>query len=113
TPRMNAGDVGYLFRYAGTEPLARAQLWDWYMAHYRPLAARISSEGMLVVPSLFDEACSSAARKQLADFFIPRLKTIPGLSRTLALTEQRIDQCISLRDSKGTSIRAALLAAGR
>ena len=113
SPQMNISDIRYLFHDARNEPIARAQLWSWYKAHFQSLVTRVSSEGMLVVPDLFSNACSSKLKTQLADFLGPRAKAIPGLARELTLTEQRIDQCISLRESKGRAIRAALLAAAR
>ncbi|MGC8534785.1 MAG: M1 family metallopeptidase [Rhizomicrobium sp.] len=113
SPQMNTSDIRYLFTDASNQPVARAQLWSWYEGHYQSLVTRISGEGMLVVPSLFSNACSSDLKAQLADFLGPRAKTIPGLAHALTLAEQRIDQCISLRESKGRAIREALLAAAR
>ncbi len=113
SPQMDVGDIRYLFTDASNEPVARAQLWDWYKAHYPSLAIRISSKGMLIVPDLFRMACSSDMKTQLDEFMGPRTKFIPGLSHKLALAGQRIDQCISLRESRARSIRAALLAASR
>jgi alanyl aminopeptidase len=113
SPQMNVSDIRYLFTDASSEPVAREQLWDWYRAHYRSLVIRISNTGMLIVPALFRTACSSAMKTQLDEFMGPRTKLIPGLSHELTLAGQRIDQCISVRDSKGRSFRRALLAASR
>ncbi len=110
---MNFSDIRYLFTDARNEPVARTQLWSWYETHYQSLATRMSGESMLVVPELFGKTCSSAMKAQLTDFLGPRAKAVPGLARQLMLTEERIDQCISLRESRGRAIRAALLAVGR
>ena len=113
SPQMNISDIRYIFTAASNEPLARKQLWDWYQAHYSPLSKRLSNKTMLIVPDLFAAACSSAMKSDLDAFMAPRTKFIPGLAHVLTLAGQRIDQCISFRDSKARAFRRALLFASR
>jgi alanyl aminopeptidase len=48
--------------------------------------------------------CNAADRKELADFFQPKVNQYAGGERVLAQTLERIDLCIASRDALGPSL---------
>lgn len=113
TPKLRIGDVRFLFADMSQEPPARAALWDWYRSHYEALERRISAGEVWRGAAVMNQACTPELRKQLDDFFAPKLASLPPLKRGLTLAEERIDRCIALREAKGKDIRGTLIEASK
>jgi len=108
TPKMRTGEIRYLFQYFGQEPVASAVLWDWYKTNYRALLARLSASGMRRAPGSLENQCDAASRDELSAFFAPKLNTLVGIARPLAMAEERISRCIAFRAAKAKDVATAL-----
>lgn len=62
---------------------------------------------------MFSHVCDAGTRKEMVDFFQPKVATIPGLKRRLAMAEEQIDRCMAFKDAKGKELRAALIEVGK
>lgn len=113
TPKIHIGDIRYFYAYMGAEPAARTALWAWYKKNYDALHKRVSDEEIPRSINMFSDVCDGDTRKDMEDFFQPKVAAIPGLKRPLALAEEHIDRCIAFRDAKGKAVRTALAEAGK
>jgi len=108
SPDMRVGEIGYVFTGMQGEPVGRAVLWRWFNENYPRLVARLSPAGMQRTPGIAGEACDTSSRAALEAFFRPKVATLPGTPRTLALAEEQIARCIALRAAKASELAAAL-----
>jgi len=107
-PKMRTGELRYLYQYLAAEPAARAVLWSWFKANYGTLLARVSTQGMSRASGILANACDAPSREALERFFRPKTATLVGVSRPLALAEEKIDACIAFKAAKGAEIDEAL-----
>jgi alanyl aminopeptidase len=60
------------------------------------------------LPAVGNSFCTAAERKELADFFQPKVADWSGADRNLAQTLETIDLCIAKRDALGPSLESFL-----
>jgi alanyl aminopeptidase len=113
SPQMRTGELSYVYTGMQADPASRAVLWEWFTGNYDALLARLSPSGMLRTPGILGEACDGVTRAQGDYFFRPKIASLPGTPRTLALAEEQIDRCVAFRDTKGAEIRDALRQSAR
>lgn len=113
TPKIHIGDIRYYYAFMSGEPTARVALWSWFQAHYVALTARVGDEEIPRSIGMFSHVCDAGTRKEMVDFFQPKVATIPGLKRRLAMAEEQIDRCMAFKDAKGKELRAALIEVGK
>lgn len=70
----------------------RGAAWDWVMANYAALAARLES-GTSRLVGITGRFCSNAEAEQVSAFFEPKIEDIPGGPRTLATSLEAIRLC--------------------
>lgn len=99
TPRVQVGEMNYLYEAQLDEPANRAAAWQWLHAHFDALRERLPPFAQAGLPARFAVGrCSMAAADELAAFFTPRIKDLIGGERGLAQTVERIRQCATLRE---------------
>lgn len=107
-PQMRSGEVITLLHSTSNDALMRGRIWAWLKANYDNLATRLPPDAMAELPGVIARACDEASRADLDSFFRPKVATLPGLARPLALAEEQIDRCIAFKAMKGAEIAAAL-----
>ncbi len=113
TPQVRTGDLRYVLTYFSAEPVARAQLWQWFKANFDMLLKRVSRRGMGRVPGIMASSCTASDRSELGAFFTPKASELEGTHRTLAEAEETIDRCIAFKQAKGAEVASALKAAAK
>jgi alanyl aminopeptidase len=93
-------------------PEVRAGAWEFFKGHYDAVVARLPPEVLGGLPAYASGFCDTARRKEVEEFFAPRLANLPGGPRNLAKTLERIDQCTAFRSAAEPQVRAFLNAAG-
>jgi hypothetical protein len=111
--KMRAGELRFLTEYMAAEPTARTELWRYEKTHFDILAKRLTVRGMGRMAEVLQQACDAGARTEADAFLAPKFKSIYGVARRLARTDESIVRCIAFRRAKGAEISAALAAVTR
>ncbi|MGQ0741320.1 MAG: M1 family metallopeptidase [Alphaproteobacteria bacterium] len=112
-PDMRIGELTYLYQFWPRESVSRDVLWEWLKQNYGAILKRVSKRGMNRAPDTLATACTEEARQDLESFFRPHVAELQGAVRPLALSSEKISDCVALKKEKGAEISAALRAAAK
>jgi len=96
-PQVKVGEINELLGSRNTEA-QRDALWQWSVANYDKIVARIGRASGGFMPRLMGgSGCSQGEAERLTAFFTPRLKDLTGADRGLAQTREATLLCAALK----------------
>ncbi len=84
---------------------SRDDAWNWLLAHFDDLVARISPERAGGLPWIAARFCDEAHATAAEKFFTPRIAKLEGGPRNLAGALERIELCLVKRKKQEASLR--------
>ena len=85
----------------------REATWQWLKAHFDELSARVSSHhGKTQLIEMGSEFCDEAHRKDVEEFYTPRVASIEGGPRVLASVLEDIRLCAAKRAARDAGLRS-------
>ncbi|HEY2444486.1 MAG TPA: M1 family metallopeptidase [Rhizomicrobium sp.] len=109
-PKMRSGELITLMRSGPEDAVMRTRIWAWVKANYGTLVQRLPPQALAATPAVLGHACDAASRADLDGFFRPRLASLPGMARPLALAEEQIDRCMAFKAARANELAAAVSA---
>jgi len=97
--------------FMGKDEAAGVRLFDWMMANYDKLAARLPPPTLRFLP-MMGGGCSEERLKATEAFFSDPARNIPGVDKTLERVADVVHGCISLRQREGAAVGAYLQSLG-
>jgi len=107
-PSTDAREVMGMMYGPAQEPETREVVYSFVKDNYDALAARVPEEFVGNLARVGGAYCDAERRKDVADFFTERNARTPSGPRILAQVLERVDLCIALKQSQGSSIDAFL-----
>jgi alanyl aminopeptidase len=103
--------MGIMRGFMGKDEAAGVRLFEWMMANYDKIAARIPPPALRFLP-MMGGGCSEERLKATQAFFSDPARGIPGVDKTLERVADMVHGCISLRQREGAAVGEYLQSLG-
>ena len=89
-------------------PKHREMAWAWFKAHHESILKRYSSIFIAEIIHYADVFCDQASANDVETFFLSIAHKISGSPRKIKQVKERIEQCVTVRDSLAPGFEMAL-----
>jgi alanyl aminopeptidase len=97
--------------FAGKSEAAGQRLFDWLMANYDKIAARVPPPSLRFLP-MMGSGCSEERLKATQAFYSDPAHAVPGVEKTLERVADQVHGCLSLREREGKAVSEFLNSLG-
>ena len=104
---MGSREAFGLLRRSTATRETREENWQWVMANFEQIVAKIPAQWRRSTPVFAGSFCDEEAVSQLETLFSAHGDITPGYERELSQTRERLQLCMALRD-QGTRLAEAL-----
>ncbi|KAB2967586.1 MAG: hypothetical protein F9K18_04055, partial [Thermoanaerobaculia bacterium] len=95
--RFDAREAGWMLWTLSTGRESQQRLFDWTRASFEQLAARLPAQYSAALAYTAAGFCDAEHRRQVEEFFRPRVSTLPGGPIVLGQVLGIVDVCIARR----------------